>query len=137
MANLTASREDNRQDDDLRLVKVGAVALFKGSIVCKNTSGYAVKAADTASFTFTGVAFESVDNSAGAAGALSARVWTKGTFELNFSGTATQATEGLKVYAVDDNTVALAATTTNDVQVGVVSEFVSANIVRVAITPNV
>lgn len=137
MANLTASREDQRQDDRLRLVKVAAVALFKGSLVCKNAAGFAIKAADTVGITFTGVAFESVDNSAGAAGAATARVFTGGTFLLNFSGTATQATEGLKVYAVDDNTVALAATTTNDILVGVVSEFVSATTVRVAITPNV
>jgi hypothetical protein len=136
MANLTAAREDNRQDDKLRLVKLGAVQVFKGSIVTKNTSGYAVKGADTAGFTFSGIAFESIDNSAGAAGDLTARVWTEGSFELDFSGTATQADEGKKVYAVDDHTVGLAATTTNDVLVGVISEYVSATKVRVAITPN-
>lgn len=136
MTNLTAVREDNRQDDKLRLLKVGAVKLYKGSNVAINTSGYAVKGVDTASFKYGGVAYETIDNSAGNAGDLSIRVWTQGSFEMNFGGTATQATVGQKVYLVDDNVVDLAAVTTNDVLVGVVTEFISANVVRVAITPN-
>lgn len=136
MADLTAAREDNRQDDILRELKVGAVKLFKGSNVAINTSGYAVKGVDTASFKFAGVAFETIDNSAGAAGDLKIRVWTTGTFEMTFGGTATQASVGAKVYLVDDNVVDLAGVTTNDVLVGVITEFVSATKVRVAITPN-
>lgn len=135
MANLTAAREDNRQDGILLAVPMSAAKLFKGSLVANNASGYAAKAADTASFTLAGVAYETIDNSAGSAGDLNIRVWRQGVFEFNFSGTATQANVGTAVFAVDDNTVALAATTTNDVMVGRIVQFVSASKVRVEISP--
>jgi hypothetical protein len=135
MANLTADREDLRQDGILVQYPVSNVKLFKGSIVAVNTSGYAVKGVDTASFFLAGVAYEQVDNSAGSAGDKKIRVWRKGIFEFNFSGTASQADVGKSVYMVDDNTVALAATTTNDVLVGRITEFVTASKVRVEISP--
>lgn len=134
MSNLTAAREDNRADGVMLNLPMSAVKLWKGSIVANNTTGYAAKAVDTSGFTLGGVAFETVDNSAGAAGDKYIRVWRKGVFELNFSGTATQADVGKAVYMSDDNTVALAATTTNDVLVGRIVEFVSATKVRVELS---
>jgi hypothetical protein len=134
MANLTADREDQRQDGILVAVPLSNVKVFKGSLLTNNTSGYAVKGADTASFTLAGVAYEQVDNSAGSAGDKEVRVWRKGVFEFNFSGTASQADVGKAVYVVDDNTVGLAATTTNDVLVGRIVQFVSASKVRVELS---
>lgn len=134
MANLTADRDALRQDGELISMPLAAVKVFKGSLLTNNTSGYATKAADTANFTLAGIAYEQVDNSAGAAGDKSVRVERTGVFELNFSGTATQGDVGKAVYAVDDNTVALAATTTNDVLVGRIVSFVSATKVRVELS---
>lgn len=134
MSNLTADRDALRQDGHIISMPLAAVKVFKGSLLANNTSGYVTKAADTASFTLAGIAYEQVDNSAGAAGDKNVRVERRGVFELNFSGTATQATVGLPVYMVDDNTVALAATTTNDVMVGRVVSFVSATKVRVELS---
>ena len=134
MSNLTADREDQRQDGILLSVPMSAVKLYKGSLVAFNTGGYAAKAADTSGFFLAGVAHEQVDNSGGSNGSQNIRVIRKGVFEFNFSGTATQATVGAQVYMVDDNTVAVAATTTNDVLVGRVVQFVSATKVRVELS---
>jgi hypothetical protein len=131
MADLTAAKDDSRQNGELVAVALAAVKVFKGANINFNTSGYAKKAADTASEVFAGVAVETVDNSAGAAGDKVVRVWRRGVSSMACSG-ATQAWVGQKVYAVDDNVVALAATTTNDVLVGTVVGFVSATEVRVA-----
>lgn len=130
MSNLTAQRSDKRQDGQLVSTALAAVKVFKGAILNFNTSGYAKPAGDVANEVFAGVAIETVDNSAGAAGALSVRVWKEGVISLNCAS-ATQAWVGQDVFAVDDNTVALAATTTNDVRVGRVVQFVSATEVRV------
>jgi hypothetical protein len=134
MTNLTVDREDLRQDGILVSVPLSNVKVFKGSLLAFNTSGYAVKAADTASFNLAGVAYEQVDNASGSAGDKEVRVWRTGVFEFNFSGTASQADVGKAVYMVDDNTVALAATTTNDVLVGRIVQFVTASKVRVELS---
>lgn len=132
MANLTTGRADERQEGILNNVKIAAsTTIYKGSIVAFNTAGYAVKGADTASFVFAGIAMETVSNGT-VAGEKEVRVWNEGIVELNCAS-ATQAWVGQSVYIVDDNTVALAATTTNDVIVGKVVGFVSATKVRVKI----
>lgn len=131
MTNLTVAREDLWQVGDLLSVPQAAVKIYKGSLVAFNTAGYATGAADTSGFTFAGIAYETVDNSAGAAGALSIRVKRRGVVELNFTASAVQANVGLPVYMSDDNTVALVATTTNDVLVGRIVALVSTTKVRV------
>lgn len=132
MANLTASKPDERQEGILIDVALAAVKVFKGANVSFNAAGYAKGSADTASENFAGVAMETVDNSAGAAGDKFIRIWREGVSSMTCAG-ATQAWVGQDVYAVDDQTVALAATTTNDVKVGKVVGFVSATEVRVKI----
>jgi len=132
MANLTAPRADERQEGILNNEKVAAVKVYKGSLVSYNSSGYVKPAGDTADEHFAGVAMESVDNSAGAAGAQEVRVWKEGIFGVD-AASATQSWVGQDVFAVDDHTVALAATTTNDVRVGKVVAVVSATNVRVKI----
>lgn len=132
MANLTASRADQRQNGELVDIPLAAATkVFAGSNVNYNVAGLGKKAADVASEIFAGVAMETIDNT-GAAGAKSVRVWKEGVFSMNCAS-ATQAWVGQKVHSVDDNLVALAATTTNDVVVGTVVQFVSATEVRVKI----
>lgn len=132
MSDVTTTRDDKRQEGQIVSVPVAAVALPKGALANFNTSGYAKAAADTASEHFAGVVIDPVDNSAGNAGDLSTRIWRKGVFSMDCSS-ATQAWVGQQVYAVDNHTVALATTTTNDVLVGTVVQFVSATEVRVQI----
>ena len=132
MANLTAPRADERQEGILNDELVAAVKVFKGANLNYDASGYVKGSGDTANETFAGVAMETVDNAAGAAGDKHVRVWKEGIFEMNCAG-ASQSWVGKDVYAVDDNLVALAATTTNDVRVGKVVAFVSATKVRVKI----
>lgn len=136
MADITVARDPQTQEWKIGHYKVKAsTKLVAGAAVMTDASGWLVNAADTASCLFQGVLDKSVDNSAGANGAKEGRVITQGAHDFAFSGTATQATVGQKVYAVDNQTVALAVTTTNDVLVGVVTEFISASKVRVRITP--
>lgn len=133
MANATVARDDKQSAGDVVSCRMGAVKLYAGTLITKNTSGFAVKGADTANFTFAGVAADTVDNSAGVAGDKRIDVYTEGTFEFAFSGTAVQADEGKDAYVVDDSTVALAATTTNDVRAGKIVEFINASTVRIKI----
>lgn len=133
MANLTASRPDGRQEGVLVDVTLAAATkVFAGSNLNCNAAGFVKKASDTTGESFAGVAMETIDNTTGAAGDKYVRVWKEGVFSMNCTG-ASQAWVGSDVYAVDDNLVALAATTTNDVRVGRVVQFVSATEVRVKI----
>ncbi|MCO4274272.1 hypothetical protein NG701_07495 [Pseudarthrobacter sp. HLT3-5] len=132
MSNLTASKADERQEGILIDVKLAAVKVFKGSNLNFNAAGFATKAGDTASERFAGLAMETVDNSTGVAGDKIVRVWVEGVSSMNCAS-ATQAWVGQDVFAVDDNLVALAATTLNDVKVGKVVGFISATEVRVKI----
>lgn len=81
---------------------------------------------------FVGVAFETVDNTGGSAGARakSVRVWKEGTYVYNGSD-FTQASMGQPMYAADDNT--LTPTSTNNQLVGYVVEVLSATQARIRI----
>ncbi len=137
MANLTAARGIQRGQGQVRPFKVLAnTKIFAGALVSVvSASGFAGQAGDTAGTRFVGIADKTVDNSTGAAGAKKVRVWATGVVDLACSG-ADQTWVGQKVYAVDNQTVALAATTTSDILVGVVTEIVSATKVFVALTPD-
>lgn len=133
MANLTASRHDQRQEGILVDITLAAsTKVFAGSNVNVNSSGLAKKASDTAGEVFAGVAVETKDSTLANADQKWVRVYKEGVFSMNCAS-ATQAWVGQKVHSVDDNLVALAATTTNDVVVGTVVQFVSATEVRVKI----
>jgi hypothetical protein len=132
MAAATAARDPQRKEADLVRAKMAqSTTIYQGTLAAYNASGLAVPGADTANFVFAGVAYETVTSPASAATYL--RVERTGTYVFNFTGTATQATVGQKVYLSDDNTVAVAATTTNDVYCGDVVEFLSATSVRIRI----
>ena len=65
-------------------------------------------------------------------GVKTCRVRTEGAFTVATSG-LTQAAVGALAYLVDDTTVALAATTTNDVCCGRITKFISASKIQVKI----
>ena len=116
MADQSAARDDQRQDGKLISVPMAAVKIYKGALVTFNSSGYADVA--DASEPLAGVAFETVDNSAGSAGDKNVRVYRDGVFEFTAAG-LTQADMGKQVQVVgDDNTVILNATGAGKVQIG-------------------
>lgn len=82
--------------------------IYEGAAVGENASGYArpLAAADP----FLGFATAKVDNSAGAAGAKNVEVRTKGVIKLAISSIAITANDRPAVYASDDNTFTLTAT---------------------------
>jgi len=88
--------------------------------VSVNAGGYLIPAADTASTIVVGIAQETVDNTAGADGALSCEVHRGECYQLANSATAavTQASVGSYVYVEDAVTVALASGPTNDIVAG-------------------
>ncbi len=112
---------------------MAAVKIPKGALVNINAAGYATNATDTASETFAGVAYETVDNSAGSAGALSIRVQTTGTFVFADGGAnGAQTDTGIAFKIVDNQTVTDAATT-NNITAGIAVESISTTSVRIRI----
>jgi hypothetical protein len=99
--------------------------IFAGSLVCVNSSGYAVPAADTSGYRFAGVAMEQVDNSDDSDGAKVVRLRRAGVFEFD-AGSITQDMVGADMYAADDHTFDDAAGPTNDIKVGQLVKYVSA-----------
>lgn len=100
------------------LVPVAAATkILQGTIVCRNSSGYAVPGADTASLVTLGVAADEIDNT-GSAGDLSVPV-KRGVFKFPYTG-LTIANIGTANAAVilDNQTVTNAATAANDIAVG-------------------
>ena len=105
--------------------------IWKGALVCVDSTGYLVPASDTANLRCVGVAFESVDNTGGANGAKRCRVVKRGTFIYNRIGSFAQADIGATARAVTDNEVA--KTSTNNIVVGTVVELLDSNRVRIRI----
>lgn len=101
---LTANREvDHYVDQELRSYKMAAAKhVFKGSFVGLSATGYAQPL--VAGNRSVGLAYEDIDNSAGAAGAMSVRVYTFGDFGHALTG-ATLADIGRAVFASDDGTI--------------------------------
>lgn len=120
MTALAAAFDAKRQDGKLIAYKLAAGAkIFKGALVCVATAtGYAQTGADAAGTAFVGVAYESADNTGGAAGARSLRVLKTGDFTFAKAG-AVQTDVGRTALIADDNTVSTAATT-NNVACGIV-----------------
>lgn len=135
MTAITATKDTRRQEAVILPFPVEeATKIPEGALVSVNAAGYAVNATDTTAERVVGVASAEADNTSGADGAIDVHVWTGGahTFVSGFS--ATIANVGDKVYAVDNQTVDLAGTTTNDVLVGVVVGVLSTSAVRVLLT---
>ena len=119
MTALTENRYTRYRDGLVTAHPVQASAvIYKGSLVCVDATGYALPGADTADYVFLGVAIEEADNSAGSDGDVTVRVQTSGVFSFAKIGSLSQANCGVQLYIADDQTVAAAATTTNDIPCG-------------------
>jgi len=104
-------------------VKAGAIHFYRGSMVMIDATGYAILGADTASCIFAGIATEELNQAAGGSnGDNNLRVIAAKSgkvVKMKYTGVAITDLY-TKCYIVDDEVVADAATTTNDVAVGTV-----------------
>ena len=133
MTATTTARESKRKDGELIAYKMAAVKIPKGALVNISALGYATNASDTASETFAGVAYETVDNSAGSAGDKLIRVETEGTFEfVDSGGNGAQTDVGVE-FKVADNQSVTDASTSNSIKAGICVESVDANTTRIRI----
>ena len=138
MADITARKAStDRQDGEVYHFKQGAEAIFEGALVAINAAGFAVNAGDDASTVVVGVADNSVDNSGGSAGDTEILVRRTGVFTFNTAYTAAQTDVNNLATASDNQTVDLAANTTNDIVVGRIVEVLSTSKVRVDIRDRV
>ncbi len=104
--------------------KMAAVKIFQGALVMVNAAGFLTNVTDTTGCFFAGVAMETVDNSAGAAGDLNCRVQKRGNALLTGSGFA-QADVGEVIYASANDVVTKTSAANRNI-VGVMVEFESA-----------
>ncbi len=133
MAALTDNRQTERRDGDILQLEGGIDIVYRGGMVALDTAGYAVAAQDTASFIFSGVAWEKMDNSGGSNGDKEVRVQRSGLFSFACTGMAITDI-GKRVYVSDDQTVTL---TPGNVYCGIIAQFVSSTEVLVDIGPAV
>lgn len=120
MAALTADRKRSRSTPQIVAeYEVSATAvIYAGALVCIDTDGYAVPAADTASFVCVGVAAARADNSSGADGDISVVVESF-VIERGLAATGLAQTQvGRVVVVADDQTVGDAAGESADIEVG-------------------
>ncbi len=129
---LTKNRDvDHYVDQELRTLGVGAAKyIFKGALLGVSSSGYAQPL--VAGDRFAGIAYEQSDNSDGANGAVSVRVYTEGDFGFPLSG-ATVAHVGRPVFASADDT--LTFTGAGNSYVGTVQEVPASGEIILRIDP--
>jgi len=107
MTALTRDRKTDLSLGDLLAIPVAAgETIYAGSLVCTNTQGYAVPAADTTGYTFEGVATERADNSDGSDGDLAVVVRRRGRYRFACASSLGQAAMSGEVCVADDQTVA-------------------------------
>jgi hypothetical protein len=134
MAALTKDRATPYRDGiEIDFPVAANIKIYAGSLVCANTTGYAVPAADTAGLKFAGVALEQADNTGGANGAKTVRLRRSGVFEFD-AASITQAMVGTAMYIVDDHTIDDATGPTNDIRIGILVKYVADTIGWVDIT---
>lgn len=109
------------EGDKVEYPVIASDKIFQGAAVGENASGYArpLVAADP----FLGFAEIAADNSSGSAGDKHVRVKKKGTIKLAISGLAITSNDRVAVYASDDNTFTLTATSNS--LIGYVSRFIA------------
>ena len=127
MADLTADLIPGRQTKDsfgasVLLYTMAAVQIFKGSIVIVTTAtGRVGPGGDDSGVVFVGLAVKGVDNSGGAAGALSILVSDHELILFEFSSVAVTDV-GSQAYAADSQLAATAAGS-NNVELGRIVKF--------------
>lgn len=124
MASLTQSFETYEKPGIVVSYKMSAAKIYKGALVGVNSSGYLAKMDQgTAGLKFVGVANETIDNSAGAAGDKSLNVTKSGSFALKAASgfIPTVADLGKEVYANTDWEVQISTVgLTNQYKVGTI-----------------
>ncbi len=128
MGALSADRETARKEGDVKSFPVYiATAIYKGSIVHLNSSGYLVPGADTSGHKFAGIAMEAVTAAeAVASGTKWCKVYRKGVFKLAAQAIA-QSNVGDLCYTANDQTIEDAAgSVTNDIVCGKIVEYIDA-----------
>jgi len=133
MTATTTTREAKRKDGEIISYPMAAVKIPKGALVNINAAGYATNASDTAGETFAGVAYETVDNSAGSAGDFEIRVETTGTFVFVDGGSNGAQTDVGVAFKISDNQTVTDAATSNNITAGIAVESISATSVRIRI----
>jgi hypothetical protein len=121
MTTLSANlQRDYQLGDSEEYPVIAADIIYQGAAVGENGSGYSrpLQAGDP----FQGFAEAKADNSAGAAGAINVNVKARGRVKLAISAIAITANDRPAVYASDDNTFTLTATSNSPI--GFVSRWV-------------
>lgn len=132
---LTSDKQIERTDGvQLAFPVNGTSKIYAGALVCVDADGYLVPGADTAGLIFQGIAMQQRDNASGDDGDQLCVVQRRGLVKCAIAA-ATQANIGDSVFLVDDETVGLAATTTNDIYCGIIAGYVDATHVWVDIEP--
>lgn len=133
MAALTVKKDVRVQPGKIFPYPVlASTKILEGALVSL-VGGYATNGADTASHTFVGVADETIDNSAGASGAVNVKVRTEGVIDVAAGFTAAQTDLGAQAYISDNQTVV--KTSTNSIKCGKIVAFVTTGKVRVRLQP--
>lgn len=133
MADITAKKDVRRQPGEvLSFVVKNDEVIYEGALVAIDSNGEAINAGDDSGATFAGVADETVDNSDDG---LEIKVRMGGVIDCVAAFSAAAANVGDEVCLSDNQSVDLAANTTNDVYCGRIVEVVSASKVRVALRP--
>ena len=105
---LTADRNTPyRNGEFLNIGVAGSTKIYAGAMVAKNTSGYALPAADTAGLIVMGRSEEQVDNSSGSNGDENITIRRNEAFKFKNSTTnaVTIAEIGKDIFVEDDETV--------------------------------
>jgi len=116
MTALSDNLEAKRQDSEI--VDYDVIAddiIYKGALVVDVDTGYASPGSNAGAYTFLGVAVEKTDNTSGADGAKTVRVYKTGSFEFS-TPSAAQTDIGQAAYIRDDQTVD--TTCTNSILAG-------------------
>lgn len=111
-----------------------STTIYQGALVCVNSSGYLVPAANNTTYECMGVAAESADNSSGSNGDLTVTVDFNHVERFTGSG-ITQADVGKSCYVIDDETVGDDAAASKNVHVGTVVQLEATNVVLVHVLP--
>jgi hypothetical protein len=122
MTTLAADKpRDYQLGDHEEYPVIAADIIYEGAAVGENGSGYArpLQAADV----FLGFALETADNAGGSAGDKRVRVLTRGRAVLPIAGLAITANDRPAVYASDDDTFTLTATSNS--LIGYVSRWIA------------
>ena len=127
---LSKPRDTIERGRDLLVIPVAATAvIYQGALVAVSATGYATPGAVATTLKAAGRAEETIDNSTGAAGALSVTV-KRGVFKFKNDGTDPVVTANLlgDCYIVDDETVAATNGTNTRSKAGKVLEIESTGV---------